>query len=57
MKNVIMTGATGMIGGLILDACLNSSDIGKVTIIVRKSTGIFHDKLTEVIHNINCLAW
>ena len=50
MKNVIITGATGMIGGLILEACLNSPDIGKVTIIVRRSTGISNDKLTEVIH-------
>lgn len=50
MKNVIITGATGMIGGLILDACLNSPDIEKVTIVVRKSTKISNDKLTEVIH-------
>lgn len=50
MKNAIITGATGMIGGLILDQCLESPDIGKVTAIVRKSTGISHEKLTEVIH-------
>lgn len=51
MKNVIITGATGMTGGLILNACLDSPEVGKVTIIVRRSTGISKDKLTEVIHH------
>lgn len=51
MKNAIITGGTGMIGGLILQACLNSEDIGNVTVISRASTGITHDKLIEVIHS------
>ena len=50
MKNVMITGATGMTGGLILTQCLNSNDIGKVTVIVRQPTGITHEKLTEIIH-------
>lgn len=51
MKNVIIAGATGMTGGLILKACLDSPEIEKVTIVVRRSTGIPNDKLTEVIHD------
>jgi putative NADH-flavin reductase len=51
MKNVIITGANGMIGGLILKNCLNRLDISKVTIVVRKSLGINHPKLEEIIHS------
>ena len=51
MKNVIIAGATGMVGGLVLQHCLHSPDIHKVTIIVRRSTGIVNEKLMEVIHN------
>ena len=50
MKNVIITGATGMIGGIVLDMCLENDEIGKVTSIVRRATGKTHDKLVEVIH-------
>jgi len=51
MKNAIIAGATGMIGGLVLQECLNNPDIDKVTIIVRRSTGIANKKLLEVIHD------
>jgi uncharacterized protein YbjT (DUF2867 family) len=51
MKNVIIAGATGMVGGLVLQECLHNPDIHKVTIIVRRSTGIANTKLMEVIHN------
>lgn len=47
----MIAGATGMTGGLILNACLDSPEVGKVTSIVRRSTGISNDKLTEVIHH------
>lgn len=50
-KNVIITGATGMIGRLILKRCLHSDKIGRVTIISRRSTGISNNKLVEVIHS------
>ena len=50
MKNVIITGATGMVGGIVLRECLNSSNISKVISIVRRSSGISHAKLEEVIH-------
>jgi len=50
-KKVIITGATGMIGSLVLHECLTSNDIEKITSIVRRPTGITHDKLTEIIHD------
>ena len=50
MKNIIITGANGMIGRLILEYCLQREDVNKVTSITRKKTGITHPKLLEVIH-------
>jgi uncharacterized protein YbjT (DUF2867 family) len=49
MKNVIITGSTGMIGRLILENCLKRDDVGNVTTIVRRKTGIEHAKLREVV--------
>ena len=51
MKNVIITGASGMIGKLILENCLKNSDVNRITSITRKPSGISHPKLTEVIHD------
>jgi uncharacterized protein YbjT (DUF2867 family) len=50
MKTALITGATGMIGGLVLQECLNNSEIGKVISISRKKTGVKHQKLVEIIH-------
>lgn len=50
MKNVLLTGATGMVGGIILHTCLKSDDVHQVTSISRKPTGIKHPKLIEVLH-------
>lgn len=50
MKNVIITGASGMIGGLILDYCLQREDVKQVTSITRKKSGLSHPKLREVLH-------
>ncbi len=50
MKNVIIAGASGMIGKLILEWCLQDSRVQKVTSIVRRSSGIEHNKLIEVVH-------
>jgi len=50
MKTAIITGATGMTGGLVLQECLNSPEIGKVISIGRRASGLRHEKLTEVIH-------
>lgn len=50
MKNIIITGSSGMIGGLVLRECLERLDVARVTTIVRKPTGIKHAKLNEVVH-------
>lgn len=48
--NVIITGATGMIGEGILHECLQHPEVEKVLVINRKSCGYSHSKLTEIIH-------
>jgi uncharacterized protein YbjT (DUF2867 family) len=51
MKNAIITGATGMVGGIVLQNCLRSDEIQKVTSLVRKPSGVTHTKLHEIICN------
>jgi len=48
--NVILTGATGMVGEGVLHESLLSDKVEHVLILVRKSTGITHSKLTEIVH-------
>lgn len=50
MKNVLIVGATGMVGNLVTDYCLNSDAITKVTILTRRSLNKTYPKLHEVIH-------
>jgi hypothetical protein len=48
--NVIITGATGMVGeGALMESLLHP-DVEKVLVINRKPCGITHPKLTEIIH-------
>lgn len=49
MKSVIITGSTGMVGKGVLLECLDDSRIGKVLVVNRKSIGINHTKLEEVL--------
>lgn len=46
---VIVTGATGMVGEGIMQVCLNSDKIEQVLVINRRSDGVNHPKLKEVI--------
>jgi nucleoside-diphosphate-sugar epimerase len=48
-KKVIITGATGMIGSLVLQYCLRSPEVSQVTSLVRRPSGSKHEKLNEVI--------
>jgi uncharacterized protein YbjT (DUF2867 family) len=50
-KRVILTGATGMIGGLILRYCLENEGVSEVTVIGRRSVEIQNPKLSEVLHD------
>jgi len=49
MKNVLITGATGLVGGNVLQACLQNEEVGNVVSLLRRPSGITHKKLTEVI--------
>lgn len=47
--NVIITGATGMVGEGVLLGCLNSPAVDSVLTVNRKPCGITHNKLKELI--------
>ena len=47
---VIITGATGMVGEGVMHECLQHPDVEAVLLINRKSMGITHPKLKEIIH-------
>lgn len=46
---VLITGATGMIGGLVLQHCLESKDVSEVISLLRRPSGIRHDRLEEIV--------
>jgi uncharacterized protein YbjT (DUF2867 family) len=48
-KRVIITGATGMVGGCALRICLENPDVSRVTAIGRSRTGISDARLREVV--------
>ncbi len=49
--NVIITGATGMVGEGVLHECLNNPKIASITLLNRRSTGVVHPKVKEVLLN------
>ena len=49
--NVIIFGATGMVGQGVLLECLRDPGVDRVLIVVRKPTGRSHPKLTELVHH------
>jgi hypothetical protein len=49
--NVIITGVTGMVGEGVLHEALLSEDVGRVLVLTRRSSGISHPKLSELIVN------
>ena len=46
----IITGATGMVGEGLVKTCLERPDVEAVLVVTRKTTGIRHVKLKEIIH-------
>ena len=46
----IVTGASGMVGEGVLRECLDNEEVEKVLVVGRRSCGIEHPKLTEIIH-------
>jgi uncharacterized protein YbjT (DUF2867 family) len=49
-KRLVIVGATGMVGGYAVRYALGRANVGTVTTIGRKPTGITHPKLNEVLH-------
>jgi hypothetical protein len=47
---VIITGTTGMVGEGVLHESLLHPEVEKVLVINRKSCGVLHPKLTEILH-------
>lgn len=50
-KKVLLTGATGMVGAIVLDLCLSHPEISEVVSLVRRTSGISHKKLKEIVVN------
>ena len=48
--DVIITGSTGMVGEGVLHECLEHDDVRKILVLNRRPCGVFHPKLTEIIH-------
>lgn len=48
--NVVLFGATGMVGQGVLRECLLDSGVARVVTIGRSATGVSHSKLREIVH-------
>ncbi|HEX5168779.1 MAG TPA: NAD-dependent epimerase/dehydratase family protein, partial [Cyclobacteriaceae bacterium] len=48
-KRVLITGATGMIGNIILSHCVQSDEVSEVISLVRRRTDKQHPKLKEIV--------
>lgn len=48
---ILIFGATGLVGGSVLKACLASPAVDDVRVIARRSVGFSHSKLQEFIHD------
>jgi len=46
----IITGVTGMVGEGVLHECLQHEDVEEVLVIGRKTCGVVHPKLKEILH-------
>ncbi len=46
--NIVLAGATGLTGGLVLNRLLNQDGVSQVISIGRRSTGVDHPKLREI---------
>lgn len=48
-KKVVIVGSTGMVGGIVLQFCLQHEDVQEVIALVRKQTNIQHEKYKELV--------
>jgi uncharacterized protein YbjT (DUF2867 family) len=49
-KRLVIIGATGMVGGYALRYALDDTTVERITTIGRRTVGLSHPKLSEVIH-------
>ena len=49
MKNVLITGSTGMVGKSVLFECMESDRVEKIMLVNRSSVGIEHPKIQEIL--------
>ena len=55
--NIILTGATGMVGEGVLLECLDNPEVSNVLVVGRRPCGITHQKLAElVVKNLAALS-
>ena len=47
--NILITGTTGMVGEGVLHECLSAPQIAFITLLSRRSTGVVHPKVKEVL--------
>jgi uncharacterized protein YbjT (DUF2867 family) len=47
--DILIFGATGMVGQSVLRECLQASDVKRVVAVGRQSTGLVHERLSEII--------
>lgn len=48
-KNILIAGASGMIGGHLLEICLRSQQVGNITVLVRKPLKLVSDKIKQLV--------
>lgn len=48
---IVLTGSTGMVGEGVLMECLQHDEVESVLLINRRSSGIHHTKLKEILHD------
>lgn len=53
MKKAILIGATGLIGSQLLKQLLNDGNYSEVKVLTRRTTGITHPKLKEILINFD----
>jgi uncharacterized protein YbjT (DUF2867 family) len=51
MMNVLLFGATGMVGQGVLRECLLADDVARVVTIGRRASGVSHPKLHEIVQS------
>src|SRR3984893_3327852 len=49
-RHLVVVGATGMVGGYVLRYALEQPAVERVTAISRRTLGISHAKLNEILH-------